>query len=323
MTLPNVADVDGRPGALIGECLAAAIAAPSVHNTQPWLFRLRDGGVDVYADRERQVPVIDPDGRELVISVGAAVFNLRVTMLALGRTPILLPLFQTRQPNRLVRVVPGNTRAVSPTATALAAQIPVRRSNRWPFTGQALPARLVDELSAAASAEGAVLRVAGRALSATVIDLVRTAEVLSCNDPAYLSELAAWTGDRDRADGVPAAVFGPRSGLLGLPLRDFGLARPGPRPVADFETKPTIALLYAGDTPAQWLRAGQALQRVLLTAAVRGVAVSLMTQPLENPKLRKRLCGVAGRPQVILRLGYAQRAVSGTPRRPLSDVVVG
>jgi nitroreductase len=314
MTLPN---------GLLRECLAAAIAAPSVHNTQPWLFRLRDGGVDVYADRGRQVPVIDPDGRELVISVGAAVFNLRVAMLALGRTPILLPLSGTRRPSLLARVVPGSARAVSPTATALAAQIPVRRSNRWPFTGQALPAGLVDELVAAAAAEGAVLKIAGRGLSATVIDLVRVAEVTSRNDPAYRTELAAWTVGRDRTDGVPAAVFGPLSGLLGLPLRDFGLAQPGPRPVADFETRPTVAVLYARDTPAQWLRAGQALQRVLLTATVRGVSTTLMTQPLENPTLRDRLTGVAGRPQVILRLGYAQHAVARTPRRPLGDVVSG
>lgn len=60
------------------DCLTAAGAAPSVHNTQPWRFRITDNAVDVLADRSRHLDFADPAGRELLISVGAAIANLRI-----------------------------------------------------------------------------------------------------------------------------------------------------------------------------------------------------------------------------------------------------
>lgn len=79
----------------------------------------------------------------------------------------------------------------------------------------------------------------------------------------------------------------------------------------------------ARDEPTDWLRAGQALRRVLLTATVRGVAATPMTQPLEIPRLRRLLGDTrAGRfAQVILRLGYAPPGAP-VPRRPLADVLM-
>jgi nitroreductase len=68
-------------------CVRAAVAAPSLHNSQPWRFRIRAGGVDVYADRARQLEVVDPSGRELLISVGAAAFKLRVAIRQYGWVP--------------------------------------------------------------------------------------------------------------------------------------------------------------------------------------------------------------------------------------------
>jgi hypothetical protein len=64
--------------------LAAAIAAPSIHNTQPWLFHIGNDTVDVYADPTRQLTEQDPDGRAMVISCGAAVLNVRVAAEHLG-----------------------------------------------------------------------------------------------------------------------------------------------------------------------------------------------------------------------------------------------
>src|SRR5689334_11811216 len=86
---PWAFDTAGGLGAAWRRVLMAAVAAPSIHNSQPWRFRLHMGAVDVLLDRERQMHVADPSGRELTLSVGAAVFNLRVAMLAGGRQPIL------------------------------------------------------------------------------------------------------------------------------------------------------------------------------------------------------------------------------------------
>jgi nitroreductase len=110
-----------------------------------------------------------------------------------------------------------------------------------------------------------------------------------------------------------------------LPARDFGLTQPQLRRAGErLDPYPAIVVLATHeDGVRQWLRAGQALQRVLLVATVRGLAATPMTQPLEVPAVRELLSDAeAGRwAQVILRLGYAQPTAL-TPRRPLAEVLL-
>src|SRR5215216_4735914 len=79
----------GTLGPAMSACIRAAIAAPSIHNSQPWLFRPHGSTIDVLVDGRRQLKVADPDGREMHVSVGAALCNLRVAMLAEGRQPLM------------------------------------------------------------------------------------------------------------------------------------------------------------------------------------------------------------------------------------------
>src|SRR6266511_4188127 len=139
------------------DCLEAAVAAPSVHNTQPWKFRIRGSGIDVYADYSRRLDVIDPHGRELLISVGAAVLNLRVAILAHGHQPLLRLLPSVRERNLVARVTPGPPVQANQTARALAQAVPRRRTNRRPFADIPVPEHTLDELAAAAKVEGATL----------------------------------------------------------------------------------------------------------------------------------------------------------------------
>ncbi len=314
-------------GLVLRDCLHAAIAAPSVHNTQPWAFRIRPGGVDIYADRTRALPVIDPRGRELAISVGAAAFNLRVALLARGRMPVQQLLPDPRQPDLMVRLTIGPHTAVPETARRLAHAIPYRHTNRRPFSGYPVPADVLAELASAAAVEAGTLVPADHEARDAVLSVVRTAENRWRNDREYWQELAGWTADRpERHDGIPAAAFGPWSSLEVVPMRDFGLIQPAKgRYAADFEQPPTIAVLYtADDSPEQWLRAGQALERVLLTATVRGLATTPMTQAIEIPELRDLLADPAGGnvAQVVLRLGYGQPATP-SPRRSVEDCLIG
>lgn len=324
---PWTSAADGQFGTDLLECLTAAVAAPSIHNTQPWRFRVQENLIEVYADRSRQLNVLDPAGRELVMSVGAAVLNLRVSILAHGRLPLLrlLP-DQVYQPDLLARITVGD--AVRPpfVARRLAWAIPRRHSNRRPFTSTSIPGQVLDELRAATRVEGADLVVADSPLREGVLGIVRTAEHRRADDPDYLVELAEWTAPgRGRRDGVPAYAYSPEDADERLPLRDFGLAHPArygwPVP---FEDDLMLAILYTTeDDPHAWLCAGQALQRALLTATVRGVESTLMTQPLEYPPLRALFDDSAqGRvAQAIIRLGYGPSGPQ-SPRRPLTDVLV-
>jgi nitroreductase len=315
-----------RVGRAMRACLEAAVLAPSVHNSQPWRFRLHGRGIEVLADRSRRLEVIDPQGRELLISVGAAILNLRVAVLDHGRLPILHVFPDRHQPDLVARVTPGPVTVPDPTVRALAAAIPRRHTNRRPFSGLAVPDSVIDELAGAAAAEGATLAVADAVGRDAILALVATADEWQRAEAGYRAELTAWTlPSPDRRDGVPAPAFGPRNRHDFPPLRDFALTQPElHRRDAAFEARPTIVVLRTtGDGPHDWVRAGQALQRVLLTATVRGVATTPMTQALEIPEIR-RLLTDPGRhrySQLVLRLGYG-RPAAGSPRRPLADVVV-
>lgn len=223
----------GHPGTTLRDCLVAATAAPSIHNTQPWLFRLGGDTVDVLVDRRRQLARLDPEGREMFVSVGAAVFNLRVAVWAHGRAVRVRLLPDRNQPDLAARV--SLERAATPpaAAVALAEAIPRRHTNRRPFADKPVPFGILEELAAAAVVEEASLLTVDPALRDGVLSLTRTAENRMRIDPAYRAELAAWTtsGGVGRRDGVPRQAFGPRAadGALRCGTSPSAVAPPRPR----------------------------------------------------------------------------------------------
>jgi nitroreductase len=317
---------DGTPGPAMRDCLTAATAAPSIHNTQPWRFRPHGIAVDVYVDRTRRLDVVDPTGREMLLSLGAAVLNLRVAILSRGRQAIIKLLPSQVDRDLMATVAVGRPVPIGPTARALARAVPMRHTNRRPFANTPVPAEALADLTAAAAVEGGSLSLLDGTARDAVLSLVRSAEARQRSSLRYQLELAEWTATAyGRPDGVPQEAFGPWSAMEVVPIRDFGLMQPARRrEVAEFETEPTIAVLYiGGDTPYHWLRAGEALERVLLTATVRGVAATMMSQPLEVPELRRLLNDPATMriAQVVLRLGYGLPSPP-SPRRPLEDVLL-
>lgn len=325
--LPDGEVMVGTRGRILTACLEAAVAAPSIHNSQPWRFHLRAPGViDVYADPTRRLAVVDSRGREMTISVGAAILNLRVAILRFGRVPLTKLLPDPTRPNLMATVAVGPPTEPNATVLALAEAITRRHTNRRPFNGVEVPEEVFAELAAAADTEGGRLALAGQVEREWILSMVRSAEVRWRTDPRYRDELVAWTSlTPGRRDGIPRDVIGPWDVMETLPLRDFGFAAPEePRRVARFEPDPTLVILSTpGDDREQWLRAGQALERLLLTATLRGLSSTPMSQPLEIPEFREQLTDPRdeGYPQVILRLGYG-RASACSPRRPLEDMLM-
>jgi nitroreductase len=314
------------PRAALTQCVRSATAAPSLHNSQPWLFRIGDGAVDVYADRRRQLEVLDPIGRELLISVGAAVFTLRLAIRREGHLPGLGLFPDPEQPDLVARVTAGRSAAATPEVESLAAAIDHRHTNRWPFARSVVPADAVEQLADAARTEGAALTVASAVSRNAILGLSQAAERRLRSHGGYRAELARWTvPGSGRRDGVPPTAIGPWDALETLPIRDFGLLQPHiERATEQFEPYPTIAVLATeGDSPRDWVRAGQALQRVLLTATWLNLSTTPISQPIELPVIREMLTetrdGIWA--QMILRLGYG-RPASMTPRRSLDDVLL-
>ncbi|MEV4535973.1 hypothetical protein AB0J82_19330 [Asanoa sp. NPDC049518] len=107
-------------------------------------------------------------------------------------------------------------------------------------------------------------------------------------------------------------------------MRDFGLATGAPTATVAFEPEPNLLLLYTtGDTEADWLRAGVALERLLLTATVHGLAATALSQLMEIPRLRDLLADTARGMvvQTVLRIGYPVTPARPTPRRPVEETI--
>jgi nitroreductase len=312
--------------------LAAAEAAgraPSLHNSQPWRFRLRAGAMEVLADPARRLAVADPTGWAVRIACGAATFNARLA-LAVRDIPVEVHLRpDPAEPDLLARLSPLPPRQPTQAEIALHAAIRRRHSNRRPFADVPVPVPARTRLIDAAREERAWLDLlVGAGPLAAIGEIVRAADRVLNRNPEYRSEIAAWSR-ADRADmaddGVPALAGGPRPEPQDLlATRDFG--GPARVPGRDFETDPLVAVLGTpGDTPTDQLVAGQALQRVLLTATDAGLSTSMLSQAIEVYTARERLrtaLGRSGIPQMIVRIGYGEPAPA-TPRRPVEATIAG
>ncbi|MEH0548023.1 nitroreductase [Streptomyces sp. NBC_00490] len=317
----------------VAKLVAEATTAPSMHNAQPWRFRFLTGErlVLLYADPERAMPRSDPDSRALHIGCGAALFNLRVAAAHADLVPDTRLLPEPQDPLLLaaVHLADPTGRFRDDDLARLHPVVRERHTSRHPFAEKGVPEDVRSTLQDAAAREGAELLFPGLWHTETVLDLVRDAESRDFMDAEANEDLVRWTRlgpEADTAvDGVPEYAFGPRKWDGKAPVRDFT----GRRPVADrgtttFEHTPHLALLSTlGDGPADWLRAGQALERVLLEATLVDLATSLTSHALEDRELRllARDPGLgAGQVQMVLRLGYGPRGPA-TPRRPVGDVL--
>jgi nitroreductase len=313
------------PREVVAELVAAATMAPSRHNTQPWRFRFEPASqtIDLYADPARTLPAGDPDGRAVHLACGAALLNLRLAAVVAGCQPVVRLIPDPVQPLLLATVRLAGSCQAAQHEIELHAAIAARHTNRSPFSGQAVPPGVLAELADAARIEGAVLHFPCRQETSRLLRLAQDAERDQVADPAYRAELARWAGGARDLEGVPDEVAGPRDPARATPVRDFNPARPRSAGYAWFEEEPQLAVLSTlCNTRADWLRAGQALERVWLMATLRGVAVDPLTQPLETADawlVRDPRSGIE-HPQMILRLGYGL-PVPRTRRRPVSDVL--
>ncbi|MFL6130850.1 MAG: Acg family FMN-binding oxidoreductase [Mycobacteriales bacterium] len=328
-----VASVDLRREA--EELIASAGRAPSLHNAQPWAFRVGRDSVEVHFDDRRMLPVADPVGRQAYLGLGATVFGLRLAMAVRHRAVRVDIRPDPGRPDLVALVTVTGERPPTAEEVRLAAAVPRRRTVRTPFEDEEVPVPLRLAWREHAEAEGAVLRWVERIGERSgVARLVGEADRQQLHDPAYLAELRRWTTPERVAEGagVPSATFGVTPEVAHaaqFTLRDFGAGRRPlePRHPGPLEEHPLVAVLAtATDSADDWLRGGQALMRVLLAAADEGYAASYLNQPIELPGLRQQLrdeLRLPGHPQLGLRLGRPSGPISPpTPRRPPAELLL-
>jgi nitroreductase len=309
----------------------AATRAPSSHNSQPWLFIAEGDTIDVVADRTRALPVNDPFDRELTISCGAALFNLRVAAEAAGLTPRVAIESGDGDDQDLLATVTLRAAASSstdaPSLAELASTIPRRRTHRGPLRTDPLPTSVLERLDAVATRHGVSLRWVGHdddrdAIAALVAEGDRT----QFSDPSWRRELASWMHPRRQGDGL--AVFALAAPAARFVVSHFDLGHSiGGKDEALTRQAPMVAVLVTnGDGPVDWLNAGQALEELLLVAVAAGVGVGYANQPCQVARLRPELrdaLGIHGHPQLVLRVGFPAENPAPTPRRPVREVLLG
>jgi hypothetical protein len=320
------------PARTVTEILAIAARAPSVHNTQPWRFSVGMHAIDLYADPERQLSQ-DRDGREMLISCGAALFGLRLAVRGLGYLPSVTLFSERSKPWLLARLALGPKAPVTEAERRMLAALPHRHTHRGAFDPGPIPAGLLPRLQHDALAEGAVLALAETAGQyGKLADLAAEAARMQEHNAGARAEIRRWSRPpgSPAMDGVPAAAFGPATSAAPgrLAQRDFDLGRhygllPPPAP-GEPPPAATAVLVTAGDSRLDWLRAGQALHRILAHAATVWVAASLHTGPLEIPVIRgliRTQLALPGTPQMLLQFGLAHAGLA-SPRRPVPEFLV-
>jgi nitroreductase len=314
------------------QVLETAVRAPSVHNTQPWLFEVDGDTLQVRADRSRQLPLEDPLGRELVLSCGGAAVHAQLAVRGLGLNCELRWAPTPDDPDHVASLTVSTPSPTTASEQRLLDAVALRHTDRTAFAATPVPAELIVELSAAAQQDGAHLAAEQQPDRVLAIDvLVAHADQVLRQDPGQRAELGSWVRPGNHpAEGVPGGALPDHGRDRGssLTLRDFepdddtGPAPLDP-PVAEHPL--LVVLSTDGDRPEDWARAGGALARVLLTATAAGLVANPQTQVLEVPGLRSRLVtelGLVGRPQMVLRLGYPTGAGSpSTGRRPVAHVL--
>jgi hypothetical protein len=321
----------GTPAEKLYFLLNYAVLAPSGYNTQPWLFKIEDDTVELYADRTRALPVVDPDDRELTISCGTSLLHLRIALQHFGYAGAAVPFPDPDDPDLLACIRLGTNKDATTEEHALFEAISKRHTNRQVFEQRTVPEDVLIALQEAAHTEGAWLHILQEENERTIAaDLIALGDRMQWLDKHFRRELGAWArlSHSQRHDGIPgyALSFGSLISQVGLKVgRTFDLGNG--QAASDRQLamgSPVLAILGTDlDRAYDWLMAGQALGRVLLSARSKGIWASFLNQPIEVPEVRSLLHDVIERrgfPQLLLRMGYGPE-VPPTPRRNVSEVL--
>lgn len=324
MTNPDQLFPDAQ---VIASVLTMATRAPSIDNTQPWRWRADRASLRLYADSRMQLPNTDPDGRDLILSCGAALNHCVTALAAAGWRADVHRLPDPADISHLA-TIEVHPHTPDHTDLARAAAIPRRRTDRRIYSPRPIPVADIASLVALAGQMGVTARQVDA--MGKLREIVRRAARAHATNRDYLVELTRWSGRYGSRAGVPARSVPEHDCTASIPGRIFagaGLAQPpGASPAND-----NAVILVLGtetDDRLAWLRTGEATSALLLTATAIGLATCPITEPLEIPQTRDAVrfdvLGAEQHPQMLLRLGWAPDnadPLPPTPRRDLSRVV--
>lgn len=286
----------------------AAGHAPSIHNSQPWRWRLSDNTLDLHLDPSRIRDSTDRDGRLATLSCGAALHHARISLAAQGWPTAVTRMPDQTEPDHLARLRIGTRSTADRAPAPHVAAIPLRWTDRGPVTGAPIRSDQLTAITTAIRAEDTWLHVL---YPDEVLTLAAAAERVpraDGEDPGWLAELAYWNG----LNPVTTLRSVDHGDLPSYAVQDTGA---------------TFAVLHGpADEPEDWLRTGEALSAAWLTAVETGVSVLPMSAPIEVAGTRQAIqlmIGAAGYPHLLLRLGAVDPGseTARPPRAPAEQTI--
>lgn len=317
------------------EMLSLATLAPSGHNTQPWKFSVASNTIRIYPDLTRRVPAVDPDDRELWISLGGALGNLLVAAQHAGyQTETDYALHGTTEDHIAVRL---KKTGVKPARQSLLfGAIPLRQCTRNEYDQKAVPTADLKKLETAATGEGVIpMLFTGSAAMEPLLEYVNAGNNRQMTDDAFKSELIGWirfsNGEADeKMDGLASRAMGNPSLPRWLAqLFIGGMLTPKSQNKKDegFVRSSSGLMLFVSqkNDKAAWIETGRAYERFALLSTALNIKNAFMNQPCEVPELRAQVqshLNLNGAfPQLLARFGHSP-AMPRSLRRPVEQVLV-
>jgi nitroreductase len=307
-------------GHALTEAATTAGYAPSIHNTQPWRWRITGHLLDLFTDRSRVLVVTDPDARLATLSCGVALHHARMALAAQGWQVTTTRMPKSTDPDHLARLRVDGRTAVDQQAALHLRTVPLRHTDRRPVTGDTAGPRELAAITAAVEAEDTWLHTLTADQVIELAGAADHAQRAEAGDVSWLEELAYWTGaSRPTGAGIPDSAIPDQRSLTTVPGRDFG--HRGTLPISAEHDKAAVFVMLHGrtDEPGAWLRAGEALSAGWLTATEHGVSVLPHSAPIEVVSTRQAMRVIlasTGYPYLVLRLGTIDPADAGPPHAP-------
>jgi hypothetical protein len=310
------------------ELIRYATLAANGHNTQPWKFAIKENAIEIHPDYTRRLPAVDPNDRELWISLGCALENIVIAARFVGYTPeVAYPDTADFIHIRLTADTPQN----SPLFEA----IPLRQNTRSEYDGQLVKTDDLDQVQALPLEPGVSLRfVTNPTDMEGVLEYVNQGNLSQYADKAFIDELIYWL--RFNKKEALASLDGLYSRCTGNPevprwLGKMFVAGSKPQQLADTDAKklrssPGVVVVASElDDKPTWVRTGQVYQRLALKLTTLDIKSAFLNQPIEVAGLRSQFQTAmelgASLPQLLVRFGYAN-PMPRSLRRPVEQVIL-
>lgn len=314
------------PLTVIEDAVQLACRAPSYHNSQPWRWVIQSGKVSLFLDPDHLV-ASDADGRQALISCGAALDHFRVAMAAGGYATQVAHYPDPDDHHHIADIGLSKLADVTPAQRRRADAILSRRTDRLPFSAPP-DWDAFERVLRAGDLFGCAVDVIDPADRHTLAEASALTDALRLYDSEYHHEITWWTTEYEVNDGIPhtALISAQEADRVDVG-RTFPVTSNRERRLDVGEDQARLVVISAPeDTREGVLAAGEALSAILLDAATVGMSSCTLSHLTEVPVSRDIVSKLVGRaaPQVVVRLGIAsplEEVPPPTPRRPLRDVL--